>query len=523
MRHCESIRTRWMGFVLLALACVAGAQEGAHESAPAAGRVLGEIEFPVTTDSESARQAFIEGMMLLHLFEYPYAAEQFRRAQSLDPGLAMAYWGEAMTHHHPIWDRQDPDAARAVMARLGATPEARLARAGSAVECDWIAGLDILFGDGSRDRRNQAWMRHMRTMAERYPDDHEVQLFYSLALLGTTAGVRHVPTYMEAAAWAQRVFYANRRHPGAAHYFIHGVDDPVHAPLGLEAARALFEMAPDAGHSLHMTSHIFLALGLWDDVVQANRRAARVADAMRAERGVPARRWGHYNYWLLYGLLQQGREDQAAALLRSAYREMNARDIAPADPLELDPDHHQVASVVQMWARYMFETRGGNTEIAAWAFEVGDAFDPRLNLHYVRGMLASSADAVERHRKAFGKLQAELRAAISKQDRQAPAARLYLDRLDVIALQLKAAEARARGNLEQAIGYAREASRLEGEMPFSFGPPFVDLPAAEYFGELLLGAGHRDRAAAAFELQLQRSRGKTRARRGLAQATNAGR
>jgi len=519
MNHCRSIRAGWVGIALLALAGAAGAHDGAHESAPPASRVLGEIEFPVTTDSAPARQSFIEGMLLLHLFEYPYAAERFRHAQALDPGFAMAYWGEAMTHHHPIWDRQDRDAARAVMTRLGATPEARLAKASSATERDWIAGLDVLFGDGPRDSRNQAWMRHLREMAQRYPDDHEVQLFYALSLMGTTAGVRHIPTYMEAAARAQRVFYANRRHPGAAHYFIHGVDDPVHAPLGLEAARALFEMAPDAGHSLHMTSHIFIALGLWDDMVEANRRAARVADAMRAERGEPGRHWGHYNYWLLYGLLQQGRDDQAAELLRAAWREMNAREIPPADPLELDPDHHQVASVVQMWARYMLETRGGNKEIAAWNFEVGQAFDPRLNLHYVRGMLAKSVDDVTRHRKAFDVLRGALRAAIARLDRQAPADLLYLDRLDVIALELEAAEARARGNLEQAIEHAREASRLEGEMPFSFGPPFVDLPSDEYLGELLLAAGRNAEAAEAFARQLERSRGKPRARQGLSEAT----
>lgn len=145
-------------------------------------------------------------------------------------------------------------------------------------------------------------------MAQRYPDDHEVRLFYALSILGAGAGVRDIPNYMEATALSQSLFYSNRQHPGAAHYFIHGVDDPVHAPLGLEAARALAAMAPDAGHSLHMASHIFVALGRWNDVVNANTRAVQVENAMAMELGQRPRHWGHYNFWLLYGLLQQGRE-----------------------------------------------------------------------------------------------------------------------------------------------------------------------------------------------------------------------
>ena len=97
---------------------------------PPVERVLGEIHFPTTAQSEEAQQAFIRGMLLLHLFEYPFARTEFQRAQELEPEFAMAYWGEAMTHNHPLWDEQDRAAARIALEKLAATTEQRLAAAG---------------------------------------------------------------------------------------------------------------------------------------------------------------------------------------------------------------------------------------------------------------------------------------------------------------------------------------------------------------------------------------------------------
>jgi hypothetical protein len=223
----------------------------------------------------------------------------------------MAYWGEAMSYNHPVWDEQDQAAGRAALAKLGSNLQERLATASQPVEKAFLQAIDELYGTGTKAQRDRAYLRAMERMAADFPEYHEVRLFYALALLGLQAGVRDIPLYMQATAIAQSVFSANPQHPGAAHYLIHGVDDPEHAVLGLEAARALAIMAPDAGHSLHMTSHIFTALGMWDDVVRANRQAIKVANAMRELQDEPARQWGHYNFWLLYGYLQQGRIEKA--------------------------------------------------------------------------------------------------------------------------------------------------------------------------------------------------------------------
>jgi tetratricopeptide (TPR) repeat protein len=326
---------------------------------------------------------------------------------------------------------------------------------------------------------------------------------------------------MESTALSQSVFYANRDHPGAAHYLIHGVDDPIHAPLGLEAARALYIMAPDAGHSLHMTSHIFNALGMWDDVVIANTNAVRVSNAMRAERSKPSRNVGHANFWLLYGLLQQGRQSDAKALLTAAYEETNAIGEPPTGRMILDPDNDRVGSMVQMWARYMLETGDNDPEVAQLQFNLSDAFDPNLNVLYVNAMLAKNPADIEKYTAKFLKLKAELRESVTAQPEQVPFNLLYLDRLDVIEKQLQASLAKANGEGNMALEYAREASRLEGEMPFSFGPPFVDYPSAQLLGELAFDLGDYEGAVAAFSKQLKRSRRKVQAVEGLARAEKA--
>ena len=493
----------------------------AVDTAPDSGRVLGKLSFSTTTQSAEAQQAFIEGMLLLHLFEYPFARDQFLKAQQIDPGFSMAYWGEAMTHNHPIWDRQDLQAGRDALLKLGASPDQRLATTAAAREQGFLAAVEILYGPGTKAQRDLAYMRAMEQLALRYPEDHEVQLFYALSLFGVQAGVRDTASYMMSTAIAQDVFSENPQHPGAAHYLIHGVDDPVHAVLGLRAARSLAVMAPDAGHSQHMTSHIFTAVGMWDDVVTANEAAVEVQNRMRGEKGMVERHWGHYNYWLLYGYLQQGRFEKALELLKAAYEEVLADGKSPADPMILDPDRSLVGSVVQMWARYVIETRDWSGEVAAWSFNTGKAFDPNLTVSFIRALQAadsSMAAEAGQYTEQFKRLKFELEGLISRQDEKAPTDLLYLDRLAVMELEMLAFVELARGEKNKAVQFLQRANSLEGDMPFSFGPPFVDLPSAEFLGDLLIQTGKYADAVAAYETQLQRSHQKSRSLMGLSRA-----
>ncbi len=157
----------------------------------------------------------------------------------------------------------------------------------------------------------------MQKLAEAYPKDDEAQLFYSLALLGRSEGVRDVPTYLQAAAIAKAAYDRNPNHPGAAHYWIHGMDDPDHAAGALVAARSLSKIAPDAGHAQHMCSHIFMALGMWEAVVDANLQAMKVVDDQARAAGRPIVDCGHYAIWLQYAYDQQGRHEDANRVLAS--------------------------------------------------------------------------------------------------------------------------------------------------------------------------------------------------------------
>jgi hypothetical protein len=237
----------------------------------AAQSEVGEVAFANSGSSE-AQEPFLRGLALLHDFEYSDAAAQFRRAQGIDPGFAMAYWGEAMTFTHPVWMQQDLAAARAVLGRLGATPEARLAKAKTERERDYLRAVEVLYGKGTKEERDFLFSDAMAALHQRYPDDVDATAFYALSLLGTAHQGRDFAIYMRSAALLEEVFPTHQRHPGVLHYLIHSYDDPIHAPLGVRAARLYGAVAPNAGHALHMTSHIFVALGLWDDVIAGTAR-----------------------------------------------------------------------------------------------------------------------------------------------------------------------------------------------------------------------------------------------------------
>src|SRR3954471_2357921 len=299
-------------------------------AAPVLGQnEVGEVSF-ASSGSPAAQEPFLRGLALLHNFEYPDAAEQFRKAQTIEPGFAMAFWGEAMTYTHPVWFQQDADAARAALGRLGATPEARLEKAKTERERDYLRAVDVLYGGGTKEERDFRYSDAMAALHQRYPDDVDATAFYALSLLGTAHQGRDFATYMRSAALLEEVFPTHQHRPGVLHYLIHSYDDPIHAPLGVRAARLYGGVAPNAGHALHMTSHIFVALGLWDDVIAANQRAMRVVDQHRADKGLPPQHCGHYANWLHYAFLQERRYDEAKRQLDACRQQVVAEASGPA-------------------------------------------------------------------------------------------------------------------------------------------------------------------------------------------------
>lgn len=452
---------------------------------------LGTIDFP-TSASGPAQEAFTEGVLYLHSFEYGPAAQAFRRAQALDPDFAIAYWGEAMTYNHPLWAEQDLTAARAALERLAATREARLAKAPTDREKAYLAAVETLYGEGTKLARDSAYAGAMRDLAGRFPDDPDAQAFYALSILGTSHGGRDIPTYMRAAAIVEEVFDRHPRHPGAVHYLIHSYDDPIHAPLGLRAARVYSEIAPDAAHAQHMTTHIFVALGMWDEVVSQNTIAAELTNW----------RSGHYTYWLEYGYLQQGRYREALAHLQAMRR---------------DTEHHGGGGrrwhLIRMRADYVVNTRAWNSPVLDWKI---DPTDLGVEANAVEAYLHAFA-ATERGRRddasrAIARLAELAREGESDDPEQRTAVPAILEQ------QVRALVAATSGDIEAALGAARDAARLEAATPFEFGPPVMVKPSHELLGELLLRADQPAAAQRAFTQALARTPKRALSLMGLAEA-----
>jgi len=472
--------------VCLAVGSTASAQE------------LGTISFP-TSGSAAAQPEFVRGVLLLHSFQYPDAANAFRRAQALDPRFAMAYWGEALTYTHQVWNQQDLAAARAVLQRLGPTREARLAAAPTPREKGYLEAVEALYGDGGKARRDSLYTAIMERLTRDYPSDDEAAVLYATALLGLNQSVRDVPTYMRAGAIAQDVFRRNPKHPGAAHMIIHAFDDPVHAPLGLYAAQQYSQIAPSSPHAVHMTTHIFLGLGMWPLVVSQNVIAS----------GPDSSRWqaGHATAWLLYGYLQQGRYEAARQLIAS----LTAHGVG-RPPMR--------GPLANFRARYVVETaRWDSPEAKALDADFGVAGED----DYEYATFGAGFAAAKRGDR---KRASELLQLLSKRNGNAlqtvkPGAAGIASVPVILELSLRAELARQDGKIDSAVALLRRATALEDAMPAEFGPPAALTPSHEALGAILLAANRSKEAADEYERALKLQPGRAAALVGSARAEAA--
>ncbi len=469
-----------------------------------AGQTLGTIDFP-NSGSLAAQQSFLQGVLFLHSFEYDPAARAFQDAQRIDPGFVMAYWGEAMTYNHPVWNEKDVKAGRDVLERLTQMQVANSPRALTAREQAYVQAVEILYADGPKAERDTLYSIAMERLAHDYPDDLEAKAFYALSLIGLSQGDRNIPTYMRAGAAAQEVFDRNRMHPGAAHYIIHSFDDPVHAPLGLTAARAYAKIAPDAAHAQHMTSHIFVARGMWDDVVAANERAVAVVNSARKERGAGAMPCGHYPEWLQYGYLQQGRYRDAAQVL-DACRAFVERT------------GERMYSLGIMRAANVIDTRawdGPAADIAVATERIGPV---AYRVDFTTGLSAAMAGDLETAITTLEIMESRRAAQRKEPGTISPSA---LGTAEVLERTLRAVIWYQRGKHDAALAELEQAAALDETLPFDFGPPVTVKPPRELLGELLLERNRPADARRQFELALARTPERALTLFGLARAAAA--
>jgi hypothetical protein len=272
---------------------------------------LGEAFFPVSC-LPAIQKPFNQGVALLHSFAYFAAEKRFLEIARDDPKCAMAHWGVAISFYHQLWE---PPITPADLQR-GQLEISKAAALGgpSAREQGFIDALASFYKDAPRvpyATRALAYQQGMAAVAARNPKDRESQTFYALALLATASPAdRNHTNQKRAAGILEPLFKQYPQHPGVAHYLIHAYDNPELAQRGLPAARAYAQIAPSAPHALHMPSHIFTQLGLWQDSIRSNI-AARAAAHEQKDLGEEL----HSMDFLMYAYLQAGRNGEASQLL----------------------------------------------------------------------------------------------------------------------------------------------------------------------------------------------------------------
>jgi tetratricopeptide (TPR) repeat protein len=451
--------------------------------------------------SRAAHGILVRGLLQLHNFEYEDARESFLAAQREDPTMVMAYWGEALTHEHPLWGQHDLDASRAALAKLGATPAERVAKAPTDREKAYIESVNVLFGDGTQEERELRYADALKNVYEQYPDDLDGAALYALSILTTSHDGRDFAKYMRAGAITEEVLRKHPRHPGALHYNIHSFDDPIHAPLGLRAADIYSEVAPSAVHALHMGSHIYFALGMWELGSERNLRAFNEAVARQPS---PDSQYGgqafHSLTWLIYSLNQQGQHNEAAAKL-TLIEDQVKRYGGPVN----------TRNFVNSRAGYVIDTQEWDGHFAGVQVDY-TGLDPVTIAtdRYVQGVRALKANDMAAAKSAL--------ASIGGSDPMHSGSRRdMVPRL--LHLGLAGQIELAAGNQPQALALLEEAAELEASVPPDYGPAVPVQPMAELLGDVYLTLGKPALARANYERSLAAYVGRERSLRGLAKAS----
>jgi tetratricopeptide (TPR) repeat protein len=494
-----------LGVLLLGwLACVPVLADEGHQHPAGDPEKLGTVSFP-TSCTPAAQKQFQRGVAMLHSFWYEEAERTFNDVAKADPGCAMAYWGVAMSYFHPIWDGRGPDAA---ILKKGweAVEKARSLGPKTERERDYVAAITAFYKDFDKlDHRTRvlAYETAMESVYTRYPADREAAAFYSLALLGTVAASpvdKTLARQKKAGEIAEKVFAAEPNHPGAAHYVIHAYDYPELAQKALPAARAYAKIAPDAPHALHMPSHIFTRLGLWQESIESN-----IASALAAHKVGWVGEELHASDYLEYAYLQMGQDEQARRVL----------DQMATNKPGLSNYFAGAYATATMPARYVIERRrwaeAAKLEVPANS-PGGKLSWAEATIYFARALGSARTGDVESARQAIQKLEAA-------RDRLTEAQETYwAGQVEIQRREAAGTLSYAQGKKDEAVELLRSAADREDaseKHPVTPGPV---VPARELLGEMLLILDKPADALLAFESTLQRSPNRFNALYGAAKA-----
>ncbi|MFQ5451866.1 MAG: hypothetical protein ACE5E9_14670 [Nitrospinaceae bacterium] len=467
---------------------------------------LGKIDFP-TSGSGEAERYFLRGVAALHSFWYEEALTAFRQSTQADPNFVMGYWGEAMAHNHPLWEQQDVPAAREALANIKDMTQT------TARERAYVGAVRLLYGEGNKRSRDEAYSRAMEKVHRGYPEDLEAACFYSLSLLGMSRDSDNpFRLRVRAGAIAMDVFRRNPDHPCAAHYTIHAFDHPDLAILALPAARRYARIAPASHHAQHMPAHIFLQLGMWPEAAASNKAGWESSvDWVEREHLSKGQRGYHSLQWLHYVYLQQGRYEKAGEVFRLKLKDMmeagsgsRAKDSATSRRVGKYYERMAGASVFE---RERWELAETLKEPPGWK---PNSYS-RAVLIFVRGFAAAMRGRPDagRHLASLNAIRA---GGIDENYFKRP------ERLDIWGLEIQAAIRASNKNYEEAIALMKKATAIEEKLPAPSGPPRIIKPTFELYGEILLRAGKPREAARQFAISLLRHPNRARSLLGAARA-----
>ncbi|HUF76664.1 MAG TPA: hypothetical protein VMM35_10315, partial [Longimicrobiales bacterium] len=538
------IRPRALGCILALLALLATGADAQLQS-------VGSLDFPTSATGE-AQQHFLRGVAILHSFGWKQAREEFQAAQAVAPDFAMAYWGESLAYNHPLISQMDPTEPRRVLQRLGATPEERLAMAPTQREKGFLQAVEALWGEGDHVQRRIGYMDAMERLYRAYPDDVEVAAFYALSILSAAvtddgreatpvpmamppaggAGGDHAghgasggaaPTQgadaeaepsadagetppaalrsvsgqrarlnVQAGAITLGLFARHPNHPGAPHYTIHAFDDPLHAPLALEAALRYADIAPAVSHARHMPTHIFIQRGMWGLVSEHNQSAYEAARGLW-EPGDDMGDAVHAADWGQYGDLQRGDYAKAQVWIRRMDTMASAGTFLGL-ARRADPQPRAINTLDLMKARYTVETE-------EWQVL------PVTAESSTNALLATGLSAYH-----LGDQEA-LAAAEAELARRSPRGTA-----EIVHRQVGALMHAAMGHAEPALGLLDEAEALVEALPPPNGAATPIKPVHELYGELLMAFDRPGEAALKFEESLRLMPNRPRSLLGLGRA-----
>ena len=458
-----------------------------------ADQQFGSVEFQ-TACSEKVKEDFNFAVKLLHSFEYDEAEKAFAKVIDREPGCAMAYWGVAMSNFHPLWTAP----GEAELKKGAKAVQIAQALQASEREAAYIAAIASFYTDWEKkDHRTRClnFEAAMENIYTRYPGDKEAAVFYALALNAAADPNDKSFTKQKKAGTILQTVYPNEPdHPGVVHYLIHTYDYPELAQQGLAAAKKYASIAPSSAHALHMPSHIFTRLGLWNDCIASNHASVASAKCYAETVGIK----GHWDEelhgldYLVYAYLQKGENDSA----KMQWDYLRTIDV-------VHPVNFKVAyAYAAIPSRYVLENR--LWQEAAGLKPYPENF-PWKNfpwqeaiVHFTRSLGLVHTNNIKAAKEELAVLDRLHDALLNKKDSYSAAQ---------VAIQMKSAEAWIRlkeGRNSDALALMHQAADMEDKTEKHPVTPGEVVPAKELLGDMLLALSQPDKALAAYEASLKK-------------------